>query len=177
MGHRQDVTCNECGRSAGPTEAFLGCAMCDYDICPGCTRRGGPGSGGAVAAGNHHQSRERRLADGETRTLYHQTSREAAVKIVASQQFHRGDPSCAVGSGIYFAVSVADTDRKARHTGTVLSASVRLGRVKTLSEAERTTFADLQREGYDCVRLTCFNGDEYVVYNWDQATDIRVVRE
>ena len=121
----------------------------------------------------HGASRQERLRDGPTQTLYHQTDKTAAAKIIASQQMRRGDSNCSVGSGIYFAMSKEDTHRKARNHGVILAADVTLGRTKHLSNSARSSFAQLNNEGYDSIRLTCYNGDEIIVYNWDQVNNIR----
>ena len=73
--------------------------------------------------------------------------------------------------GIYFAARVADTDRKAKKRGVVLSARVALG------SALRMTFAQLQRMNKDSVEGHAHNGVEYVVYMADQVTSITVARE
>ena len=59
------------------------------------------------------------------------------------------------GGGIYFAVSVADTDHKALAHGPVLECRVKLGRVKTIARSgDRTiTFKTLLDEGYDSVLI------------------------
>lgn len=111
-----------------------------------------------------------------TKTLYHQTSPEAASEIVASQRMKRGSPQGLAGSGIYFAVTPEDTGHKAHYKGVILQVRVLLGRVKRISENGdgSITFQSLQREGYDSVEIPRPGGVEYVVYNWDQATKIRV---
>ena len=108
--------------------------------------------------------------------LYHATDEAAARAILSSQQMLRGG-SGAAGGGIYFATSPCDAQRKARTSGTVLlTARVALGRSKVLAHIEpNVTFTTLHREGYDSVQLTTFNGDEYVVYNWDQVHAIERV--
>jgi hypothetical protein len=110
--------------------------------------------------------------------LFHQTTEERAKEILSSQSMHRGLEGSA-GGGIYFAGSEHATYGKAHHHGVILKAKVHLGRVLVLvGEAIRhMTFSELKRLGYDSVLVTGrFNtGDEYVVYNWDQVTDIRRV--
>ena len=73
-----------------------------------------------------------------------------------------------VGGGIYFATSKEDTHRKAQQRGVVLTVDVRLGSVRTIDGGGSTTFAQLNRDGYDSVEVPWTNGTEYVVYNWDQ---------
>ena len=120
-----------------------------------------------------HRPREERLAHGQTATLYHETADAGAVAIESSQRFRRGDDSGSAGSGIYFATSPGDCHRKAHNHGVVLQATVRLGNVKTVDHPESFTFTELDNSGYDSVKLTCYTGDEYVVYNYDQVTNIR----
>ena len=60
------------------------------------------------------------------RTLYHQTSLSVANSIVSSQLMMRGNEGLAA-SGIYFAKTAADTDRKAHEKGVILQATVLLG--------------------------------------------------
>ncbi len=78
------------------------------------------------------------------------------------------------GGGIYFAESAKETMGKAHHHGVVLKAKVKLGRIKTISSGgdSSVTFTKLQDEGYDSVKIPRSGGTEYVVYNWDQVTDI-----
>jgi hypothetical protein len=120
--------------------------------------------------------REQRL-NASSQTLYHQTSHDCAASILSSQQMNRGCPGLA-GSGIYFAESPPETKQKATKKGVVLQAVVRLGRVKDVYGGQRDiTFRQLQREGYDSVRiLGRASGIEYVVYNRDQVRNIAVAR-
>lgn len=119
-------------------------------------------------------SRRSTRLDGHARTLYHQTSPQAAEAILASGRMRRGDAGLA-GSGIYFAESPSETQQKAHQHGVVLQATVRLGRMKDVRSADSSaTFASLQQEGFDSVRILGRpSGTEYVVYNYDQVTDIR----
>ncbi|CAJ1386254.1 unnamed protein product [Effrenium voratum] len=106
--------------------------------------------------------------------LYHQTSPEAAREILRSQKMRRGSGGLA-GGGIYFADSKEATNKKAHKRGVILQASVRLGKVKAVcGTAYNTTFTSLQSEGFDSVKvLDRPTGIEYVVYSWDQVSDIR----
>ena len=165
------VTCDDCGCA---TRTATSCRACNRDFCDDCCVPGGAASSRVPRAAVGDRSE--RLAQGPTRTLYHQTDRDAAKSIIDSQKMRRGSVG-SVGGGIYFALSVEDTERKATQKGVVLQATVRLGRTKTLASRDSSiTFTSLCGEGYDSVRLTVFNGDEYVVYNYDQVSDIRVVR-
>jgi len=117
--------------------------------------------------------RSSRLASNVT-TLYHQTSPSAARSIISSQQMTRGSNGLA-GGGIYFAASPGDTHAKAHEHGVILAAKVKLGRVKdVVNQDSSASFASLSAEGYDSVRINGrSSGVEYVVYNWDQVSDIR----
>eukprot|EP00405_Crypthecodinium_cohnii_P033453 CAMPEP_0206533446 /NCGR_PEP_ID=MMETSP0325_2-20121206/4965_1 /ASSEMBLY_ACC=CAM_ASM_000347 /TAXON_ID=2866 /ORGANISM="Crypthecodinium cohnii, Strain Seligo" /LENGTH=175 /DNA_ID=CAMNT_0054030081 /DNA_START=143 /DNA_END=670 /DNA_ORIENTATION=+ len=115
-----------------------------------------------------------RLRAGPTMLLYHQTSAENARKILSSQRLLRGSQGLA-GGGIYFAASAAETAHKAQAKGVILQARVRLGkRMEVQESAVKTTYRSLLDQGYDSVFITRRKtGLEYVVYNYDQVTDIR----
>ena len=133
-----------------------------HDAAPS---KGAPAGGGKGGGG-----RNRRL-DSNVKELYHQTDEEGWKAIKAGGwKLKRGKSTCLAGSGIYFAVSERDTDRKAHTTGIMLTCSVRLGKVKKVSFGGDTgvTFASLQKEGCDSVEIPR-NGTEYVVYNFDQV--------
>jgi hypothetical protein len=106
-------------------------------------------------------------------TLYHQTDPSAADSILRDQRMLRGSGGMA-GGGIYFATSPSDTQHKAKSHGVILSVKVRLGKIKTISSGGDTsiTFTSLQREGYDSVKIPRPGGTEYVVYNYDQCSQI-----
>ena len=121
------------------------------------------------------RNRHARLQNGERMTLFHQTSKHAAEKIRKSGKMQRG--SCGrAGGGMYFATSRTDTTKKAHARGSIVVASVRLGKVKTLSRRgdPSITFESLIEEGFDSVMIPRSNGDEYVVYNHDQVTLLEV---
>ena len=110
---------------------------------------------------------------GQQTTLYHQTDLDSARAIALEGKMVRGSSDCAAGSGIYFATSKTDSDHKAHRKGVYLTAEVCLGRAKTISTRPRTlSFHSLQNEGYDSAKLSCFNGDEYVVYNHSQVVSL-----
>eukprot|EP00040_Diaphanoeca_grandis_P011387 m.58359 g.58359 ORF g.58359 m.58359 type:complete len:2175 (+) comp22536_c0_seq1:290-6814(+) len=127
----------------------------------------------AQAAHDAYTARERRL-NSNTKTLYHQS--DAAHKILASKTFVRGSSGFA-GGGIYFATDPADTHRKAHTSGGIVVAKVRLGNVFVYdgSSPQDFSFSSLEELGYDSVCITALNGDEYVVYNKDQAIPLRVI--
>jgi hypothetical protein len=108
--------------------------------------------------------------------LYHQTSPAKAREILRQGTMLRGQDGI-IGGGIYFAVTEEDTHFKATHRGAILTAWVRLGRVKRISSHHsshgHTTFSSLQNEGFDSVYTTFLRtGPEYVVYNYDQVTPL-----
>ena len=82
-----------------------------------------------------------------------------------------------VGGGIYFAVSSADTDRKAHNAGVILKCKVRLGKIKKVTTSSNSdsdiTHTSLSNSGHDSVLVTYTTGDEHVVYNWDQVYNIK----
>jgi len=108
--------------------------------------------------------------------LYHQTDREHASLILSSGEFRRGDSSSMAGSGIYFAISKRDTDHKAKRTGVYLQARVMLGNTMRISSSgdRSITYSSLLAQGYDSVLIPRPGGDEYVVYNKDQVSDIQM---
>ena len=133
------------------------------------------GYGGSSMQLSKSQARERESRlDGHVRTLYHQTDADAARSIKSSQSFRLGKDGLA-GAGIYFAVSKSDTDHKAHKKGVILSADVRLGRVKKISSSGdgSITFESLQSEGYDSVEIPRPGGTEFVVYSPDQVRQVR----
>eukprot|EP00929_Paragymnodinium_shiwhaense_P086954 TRINITY_DN47309_c0_g1_i1.p1 TRINITY_DN47309_c0_g1~~TRINITY_DN47309_c0_g1_i1.p1 ORF type:complete len:928 (+),score=93.15 TRINITY_DN47309_c0_g1_i1:69-2852(+) len=128
----------------------------------------------ALSAGTT-DARERRLAKAGSTILYHQTDPEAAKKILDCGRMFRGAQG-ALGGGIYFAKTPEDTERKALKKGGILVCSVRLGRIKMLSELDTNiTFTQLQRQKFDSVYFGGFtSGPEYVVYNFDQVTPLHI---
>ena len=103
------------------------------------------------------------------RILYHQTSEEAWVTIRASGKMLRGNDGLA-GAGIYFAESPRGTMGKVHHKGVMITARVKLGRVKVIPETGGAcTFRGLLSQGYDSVQIPRQNGTEWVVYNHDQV--------
>lgn len=99
----------------------------------------------------------------KTTSLYHQTSPEAAASIL-KEGFKLGLKG-ACGGGIYFATNPKDTDRKAKHRGTILKAQVVLGKTIVLGRTEAFSLISLVSRGYSSIRLTAFHGDEYVIFN------------
>lgn len=104
---------------------------------------------------------------------YHQTSDNAATCILGQQQFKRGADGMA-GGGIYFAISPEDTEHKAHNFGPILAADVLLGNVLVCPRGGgiKYSFKQLLSEGYDSVRVPRVNGDELVVYCYDQVQNI-----
>eukprot|EP00438_Fugacium_kawagutii_P035220 Skav214375 [mRNA] locus=C8776280:85:414:- [translate_table: standard] len=105
--------------------------------------------------------------------LYHETSLEAATSILTSQRMYRGSSGLA-GGGIYFAESPNEARKKANHHGVLLKATVRVGRMKVVHRAADESCRDLERQGYDSVKLLGRDsGTEYIVYNYEQVRNIR----
>lgn len=122
------------------------------------------------------KDRDKRLAKGPVKTLYHQTDEKAAQAIIKAQKFLRGSGGYA-GGGIYFATNAKATYRKARTRGVILTATVKLGRIKTQSDSSDNNFSTLAKKGYDSVKVTSLSsGVEYVVYNYDQCSNIKLYR-
>ena len=125
------------------------------------------------------ESRWERLERYGTTELYHQTDKESALQILSSQRMLRGGGG-SLGGGIYFAGSAEETNRKAHKTGIVLKANVYLGRTwedKSGTGGQEYTHTNLLKRGrgYDSVTAKWFrSGTEYVVYNYDQVTDIKL---
>lgn len=116
---------------------------------------------------------------GKKITMYHQTDQNCAELILVSQKMMRGVGG-SVGAAIYFALTPESTNKKAHRRGVILSALVTVGRSKVISnksELDNFTHSQLKTSGYDSVLGKCFlTGDEYVVYNWGQVTDIKIVQ-
>ena len=132
-------------------------------------------SAGGGCVDEENSDRQSRL-DSNVRYLFHQTDPDTAAKIISSQKFLRGGDGCLAGSGIYFAVSPSDTNHKARNRGVILKARVRLGNVRMISANGESdiTFTSLINQGYDSVLIPRQGGDEFVVYNYDQVSNIGV---
>jgi hypothetical protein len=117
-------------------------------------------------------------------TLFHQTNPVSAQKIIQEQRFVCSDISKGrflAGPGIYFAASAQDTDHKVRNPvnkGCILAATVNLGRVLEIPfEGDPTMTAEILRaRGCDSVKIPRRGnpGTEYVVYNTNQISNIRV---
>ena len=120
--------------------------------------------------------RQQRLDRSGVKTLYHATGRKAADSILTSQKMLRGS-SGSVGGGIYFAKDRPTAERKQlrKSDGTFcLKADVKLGHSKVLDRTDSSiTYDSLLKDGFDSVHLTALNGSEWVVYNWDQVSNIR----
>ncbi len=122
------------------------------------------------------RNRKGRLEEEGVTKLFHQTDEACANLILDSRQLKRGNTG-SLGGGIYFATSTAATDLKAIRRGIYLAADVLLGNTKTATAGHSYTFKDLLEEGFDSVCGTFFRSglEEYVVYNYDQVTNIRQV--
>lgn len=122
--------------------------------------------------------RETRL-NRNVRNLYHQTNFISAYIICKNQKMIRGKSGWA-GGGIYFAATDVETNKKAQQRGVILQARVRLGNELHVSGNEsnlkKTHFTQLEKDGYDSVRIDSKSGYEYVVYNHDQVSNIKVFK-
>jgi len=100
--------------------------------------------------------------------LYHQTDEATAGIILRTQEFKPGSKGLA-GGGIYFATTEELTGHKARASGVILRAYVRLGKILTLDADgdTRMSLHKLRRQGYDsvCIARKVSSGHEYVVYD------------
>lgn len=137
--------------------------------------KGIDGSSAKVSASTN-RARETRLRMSSVKG-YHQTCEIFARLIDSSQMFKPGSTGLA-GGGIYMAVRESDTHHKAHHYGVLYTCDVLIGNTKLIpmSGDRSITFATLLGEGYDSVRIPRPGGDEYVVYNPDQVTNIARVR-
>ena len=83
------------------------------------------------------------------------------------------------GGGIYFAETKPDTANKAMSKGYLVVAEVKLGRqMKLTAFGDRNiTFQSLLKAGYDSVLIPRTNGNEHVVYNYDQVLVLEVKRK
>ena len=143
---------------------------------------------------------QRNIRDGKVTRGYHQTSADAALAILSSQQFHAGSKGC-VGAGMcvpvlpllhicniprrYFAKVPDETHPKtADHRGVVLVADLRLGHRHKVDREDRANLGHHQScevslnflLGKNCnsVKVERASGPEYVVYDPAQVSNIRV---
>lgn len=114
---------------------------------------------------------------GRTLTLYHTTSPENAASIISQQRFCLGKSSSSFGSGIYFALTPEDSKRKATSKGATLVAKVHVGRSLICTSKYCFTQYELKTKGADSVLNKMFNGDEYVVYDSCQVSNIKLHSE
>jgi hypothetical protein len=123
-----------------------------------------------------NQSRDYRLNQ-NSRKLFHQTSIENFNSIRSEGRMTRGSDGGIAGNGIYFAETPGETHGKARVRGAIFSARVKLGRSKQITSSgdASITFRNLLNEGYDSVMVPRSGGTEWVVYNFDQVKDIRLL--
>lgn len=108
-----------------------------------------------------------------TVTLYHQTSRSSAEKILKTGTMQRGQDGYA-GPGIYFAATPHTTHYKARQLGAILKCEVYLGRIKRINAPGNWSGRFWRFFGrYDSVEITSRRGVEFVVYHPSQVKSIK----
>jgi len=110
--------------------------------------------------------------------LYHQTSEQSVLQIMASRYMKKGTEG-ACGGGIYFAVAPEMTKLKAHHKGYMIVARVWLGKPMVVDfQNRKLTGADVHKAGYDSVH--CIRDqknrkkDEWVVYDWSRASLVKI---
>ena len=135
---------------------------------------------------DHHK---KRVQSGNTTTLYHQTSAEAARCIIETGLMNPGTKGVA-GGGIYFTITPEQTYHKAQSQGVILECDVVLGAILTvdgywisgnLQELVALGFdsVQLQRETTmledirSCKRIIRLGGTEYVVYDSSQVIRVK----
>lgn len=111
----------------------------------------------------------------DAKILYHQTSAENAIKILASQKMYRGNVGLA-GGGIYFTDDPNLTNHKAKNKGVILRCNVILGKIKTLGPTgdPNICYTSLRKQGFNSCLIKRANGYEYVVYNHSQVRKITI---
>lgn len=106
---------------------------------------------------------------------YHQTDGDCAKLIMQGMTMIPGTVG-AVGGGIYFATTIADTDHKAHKKGFVVEVRAFLGKQMDVPHPGDPTIshADVKAAGCDSVKLSRAGGTEYVLYEWGRASVRRV---
>ncbi|CAD7923703.1 unnamed protein product [Amoebophrya sp. A120] len=121
--------------------------------------------------------RRERMRNGEAVVLYHATTSEAASATRQWDMFYQGRDR-GYGGGLYFAKSIEDAKRQGAlsklSSVQILRCTVNLGGVKYQNCEGKNTFWGLLKEGKDSVCLTHMDGDEYIVFNYDQIVDVNV---
>jgi len=109
---------------------------------------------------------------------WHQTDEKSAEAICASNEFKPGSKG-ALGPGIYFATTAADTKGKAHSTGIMFQCRVSPGKVKVLSHWDpQWTEAKTRAAGYDTIFILASPaGDvatpEYKIYDKSRITIVK----
>lgn len=116
------------------------------------------------------KDRQRRLEQGKRMTLYHQTSREHADKIIASGKMLRGSHGNA-GGGIYLAETKKETQWKALQHGVLLECEVQLGAIREEYHASETDLiAELMKITF--AEMMQFPGNDIETVDDDNKTKI-----
>jgi len=119
-------------------------------------------------------NRPQRLNQNNIMILYHQTSFSNALSILKDSKFNLSS-SGMMGSGIYFAETPEDANRKATHAGAILKCTVKMGNMVESNISDTSfTFESVLSNGYDSVKATFRKGNEYVVYNSDQVVSMSI---
>lgn len=120
-----------------------------------------------------HTDRKTRIQS-HTKILYHQTSKDNAIRILLEGKMNRGiNGMC--GGGIYFAETAEATHYKAHQKGSILKCQVKLGNICPQVHPN-TTYEYLLQQGYDSVKIgSTRSGTEYVVFNGDQVKILDVI--
>lgn len=118
------------------------------------------------------------LADRNVITLYHQTSPEVGP-LILENGFRPGKKGWCSGA-IYFAVSAADTTKKAigpdSQLGFIIEAEVDVGRVYELTPICKWNGNEawLNSTGHDSIHFDPGDGPEYVIYNKTRVISTRI---
>ena len=105
------------------------------------------------------------MRSGTLQIGFHQTTAEAATKIIHSQEgFHIGNKGM-YGAGIYFACELDHTIGKARSYGVAFACLVDVGRQMTVTHGcKHVNLEILRSQGYDSVYGAARQRPEIIVY-------------
>jgi hypothetical protein len=111
-----------------------------------------------------------------TTTLYHQTSAQAAEKIIQQKRMIPGLYGLA-GPAIYFAELPEHTHHKARSYGVILECEVDLEPIWTIDTSGNysLTKEEVNKRGYGSVCIPRLNGNEYAVYDSSRVKSFKII--